>query len=100
MKAVCDQQLPDHLILFRGMKQPQGELMTHYDNDPRVTYRESLHGDSFEVDLGDNRPAVVEQCNGAWRAYWLYGAWPPASWLVESADSADEAIRELIGEPA
>jgi glycine cleavage system H lipoate-binding protein len=72
-----------------------------YVNDPRVKVRDGLFGTAYIVECGDDlttRPAVVERepRGEGWWACWQYG---PEGRLVESADTADEAIRSLIGDP-
>jgi len=75
--------------------------VTAYDNDPRVQVREGLFGTAFIVECGTDstsRPAVVERDphGDGWWACWQYG---PAGRLVQKAETADEAIRSLVGDP-
>lgn len=76
--------------------------MSRYANDPRVQAREGLFGTAYIVEgIEVNRPArpaVVEQDphGDGWWACWQHG---PEGRLVESAPTADDAIRSLIGDP-
>lgn len=68
--------------------------MSAYDNDPRVTGTSTGH--SFKVDLaerGYDEPGVVWlRGDGRWVACREHGSYP-------QYDTADEAIRALIGDP-